>query len=83
MVRVSSFFDTQLQVPVPVSSPKAGGKRHTRARSLQPDPDAKNREHREMTPEEMLSWFGKILEAIKMRYRKLQRFAWYASSRHS
>ena len=28
-----------------------------------------------MSKDEMLSWFGKILDAVRMRYRKLQRFA--------
>jgi hypothetical protein len=28
-----------------------------------------------MTPEERIAWFAKILDAVRVRYRKLQRFA--------
>lgn len=28
-----------------------------------------------MMPEEKVAWLGKVLEAVRMRYRKLQRFA--------
>lgn len=28
-----------------------------------------------MTPEERIAWFSKVLDAVRMRYRKLQRFA--------
>lgn len=74
MVRVSNFFETQLNVPVRLD-PSARPRRR-RDLSLQPDMESRQRDKRQMTAEEMLSWYGKILEAVKMRYRKLQRFAW-------
>ena len=33
--------------------------------------DSKNRF---MSSEQMISWYGKVLESVKARYRKLQRF---------
>lgn len=75
MVRVSNFFETQLNVPVRVDSNAQPRKR--RDLPLQPDMESRKRDKRQMTSEEMLQWYGKILEAVKMRYRKLQRFAWF------
>jgi mitogen-activated protein kinase kinase kinase len=84
MVRVSNFFETQLGVPIPIVSDENAKKKadltQRELSELQPDMGARKTEKREMTSEEMLVWYGKILEAVKMRYRKLQRFAWYVSS---
>jgi mitogen-activated protein kinase kinase kinase len=81
MVRVSNFFETQLGVPIPIVSDENARKKGELTQGelsrLQPDMDARKTEKRQMTSEEMLVWYGKILEAVKMRYRKLQRFAWY------
>ncbi|PFH54762.1 hypothetical protein AMATHDRAFT_134504 [Amanita thiersii Skay4041] len=30
-----------------------------------------------MTPEQIISWYGKVLDSVRLRYRKLQRFARY------
>jgi mitogen-activated protein kinase kinase kinase len=87
MVRVANFFETQLGVPIPVAANQAPRKKRELSQrelsELQPDMDAKKTAKRSMTPEEMLVWYGKILEAVKMRYRKLQRFAWYVPNRVS
>jgi len=81
MVRVANFFETQLGVPIPITAEQASRKKRELTQrelsELQPDMDAKKTARRQMTSEEMLVWYGKILEAVKMRYRKLQRFAWY------
>jgi len=84
MVRVANFFETQLGVPIPITAEQAKKHNHREVTQrelseLQPDMDAKKTARRQMTPEEMLVWYGKILEAVKMRYRKLQRFAWYVT----
>lgn len=63
MVRVCNYFDSQLHVPVPIDTTAKSGNA-----SAGPD-------HKPMAIDEMLVWFGKILDAVKMRYRKLQRFA--------
>ncbi|ORY35800.1 hypothetical protein BCR39DRAFT_585399 [Naematelia encephala] len=69
MVRVCNYFDTQLHVPVLAKSTS-----RATLRKFQQDIDG-SKEKRPMTPDEMFVWYGKILDAVRMRYRKLQRFA--------
>lgn len=71
MVRVCNYFDSQLHVPVPMPPPPPEGEEPTEPVHL---PDV-GPDRRLMTGPEMLVWFSKILDAVKMRYRKLQRFA--------
>ena len=59
MQRVCKYFERQLHVPLALST----------------DESVKSTSHRRMSAEEVLSWYGKILDAVRMRYRKLQRFA--------
>ncbi len=76
MVRVCNYFDSQLHVPIPTdASPTAVNRAVALLRKVQADPDATGKEKRRMSSEEMLVWYGKILDAVRMRYRKLQRFA--------
>ncbi|KAF8272970.1 kinase [Lactarius quietus] len=70
MVRVTNFFDAQLHLPVsqrPTSGqrrrPGPGVNGYVRAASQQDTDD-----------EQMISWYGKILDSVRLRYRKLQRF---------
>jgi mitogen-activated protein kinase kinase kinase len=70
MVRVTNFFDAQLRLPAserPTSShrrkPGTGINGSTNAASQQ---DAND--------EQMTSWYGKVLDSVRLRYRKLQRF---------
>ena len=69
MVRVTNLFDAQLRLPAsewPMSShrrkPGSGINGSTRPVSQQ-DCD-----------EQMSSWYGKVLDSVRLRYRKLQRF---------
>ncbi|KAF7320192.1 Protein kinase domain-containing protein [Mycena kentingensis (nom. inval.)] len=55
MVRVTNYFDTQVQVPTGTKHKKSGGKER-------------------MSSAEMVNWYGKILDSVRLRYRKLQRF---------
>ncbi len=88
MVRVIEYFDTQLRVPmrkdhIPSAFPKVvtptdgatprGDKEEFFSNTLHQH--GKLRAQREMSTDEMISWFSKVLDAVKMRYRKLQRFA--------
>ncbi len=70
MARVTNFFDTQLRLPAserPMSSqrrkPGTGVNGSTRTGSQQDSSD-----------EQMTSWYGKVLDSVRLRYRKLQRF---------
>jgi mitogen-activated protein kinase kinase kinase len=76
MLRVTNYFETQVRVPVSEDLPSDrtlkttvnGGKpsSHTHVHSST---------NRKMTGEQMLRWYSKILDNVRLRYRKLQRFA--------
>jgi len=82
MIRVTDYFETQLRVP----SLKRGlhnGESSTAA----PLPRVENGVYgdgpitpglvgrgKEMTDEQMVNWFSKVLDSVRLRYRKLQRF---------
>jgi len=81
MVRVTNYFDTQVRVP-------SSGDGSTR-RNSSPDQEAQingtpkarhaqDLTQRKMTDQQMIGWYSKILESVRLRYRKLQRFARYA-----
>lgn len=92
MVRVTNFFETQLIVPVSSDDrevPKSIGNaispqvQRPTSRVLNgpqdnADPGSWQHDKAYMNSEHMVNWFSKILDAVKMRYRKLQRFARYA-----
>jgi mitogen-activated protein kinase kinase kinase len=70
MVRVTNLFDAQLRLPAserPTSShrrkPGSGVNGSTRAVSEQDSSD-----------EQITSWYAKVLDSVRLRYRKLQRF---------
>ncbi|KAK4687808.1 mitogen-activated protein kinase kinase kinase, partial [Tremellales sp. Uapishka_1] len=73
MVRVINYFETQLHVPIGAdASPSAVNKSlaNLRAHHHPAEAGKHSRDRKLMTTEEMLSWFSKILDAVKMRYRK-------------
>lgn len=77
MLRVTNYFQTQVLVPKsedserhPPDEPNVNGSRsafqsHVHGRVVS----------KIMTDEQMFSWYGKILDGVRLRYRKLQRFA--------
>lgn len=71
MVRVINYFETQLRVPVMRGELQ---QQHEAAAATAAAPSLPG-SRRAMNTDEMLQWFAKILDAVKMRYRKLQRFA--------
>ncbi|KAF7310567.1 Protein kinase domain-containing protein [Mycena chlorophos] len=73
MVRVTNYFDTQVQVPT--------GKDPRESRRHKRHPEANGRER--MTSEQMVNWYGKILDSVRLRYRKLQRFVRELTHRYS
>lgn len=69
MVRVANYFETQVRLPV-------SARGHVREASnpvLQGDVIASATG--QMTDEQKVNWYGKILDNVRLRYRKLQRFA--------
>lgn len=86
MVRVINYFDTQVRVPISVAAAAAVAVHHTQRNGTEPSHDdaeeATFEDHmtgppsaRAMTDEQKVSWYGKILDSVRLRYRKLQRFA--------
>lgn len=72
MVRVANYFETQVRLPV-----TAYGQVHEASNPvLQGDVIASTTG--QMTDEQKVSWYGKILDNVRLRYRKLQRFARFA-----
>jgi mitogen-activated protein kinase kinase kinase len=59
MVRVTNFFETQVHVPLAERGAPHNGMSAMRSG---------------MTDEQIVSWYHKILESVRLRYRKLQRF---------
>ncbi|GJJ09563.1 hypothetical protein Clacol_003786 [Clathrus columnatus] len=80
MIRVTDYFETQLRVP-------SVGKNE----NANPEPDVPIRvetalagnSHRTMSDEQMVSWFGKVLDSVRLRSRKLQRYVRVLSQRYS
>ncbi|KAI6005121.1 hypothetical protein F5J12DRAFT_834848 [Pisolithus orientalis] len=66
MVRVANYFDTQVRLPMSQSH-----SRKSQAAMLQADVIS----NAQMSDEQKVAWYGKILDNVRLRYRKLQRFA--------
>lgn len=76
MVRVTNYFDTQIRIPsggTKFVSRKAARERASSPTNLKASPTS----GKKMTDEQTVSWYGKVLESVRIRYRKLQRFARY------
>jgi mitogen-activated protein kinase kinase kinase len=88
MVRVTNYFETQVRVPTsednnidyepPHHSSRTPERSVSRARSaFHAHIHGSASAPRKMTDEQMVSWYGKVLDSVRLRYRKLQRFARY------
>ncbi|KAJ7693610.1 hypothetical protein B0H17DRAFT_981443 [Mycena rosella] len=74
MVRVTNYFDTQVQVPT--GKDVRDTRRHKTTNVQTPfEAHIQSGSKEQMTNEQMISWYGKILGSVRLRYRKLQRFA--------
>ena len=74
MVRVTNYFETQVRVPVSNKTNGSGeipeGKGKARASRKDRSPGTQK-----MSDSQLLSWYSKILDGVRLRYRKLLRFA--------
>ncbi|KAH8835953.1 kinase [Flagelloscypha sp. PMI_526] len=68
MVRVTNYFDSQIRIPTDDRNSEA-----TSEMVINPSGDLTN--PRKMTDDQMVTWYGRVLESVRLRYRKLQRFA--------
>jgi mitogen-activated protein kinase kinase kinase len=78
MVRVTNYFDTQVQVPTAKDGREPRPRRQTHKLNDSKTPfetHIESASNEQMTNEQMISWYGKILDSVRLRYRKLQRFA--------
>jgi mitogen-activated protein kinase kinase kinase len=75
MVRVANYFDTQARLP-------SLDKKTTQRRpptSIFDGEIITNNSSGKMTDEQKVNWYSKILDGVRLRYRKLQRFARYVT----
>ena len=79
MVRVTNYFDTQVRVPTSTNDHSSGRRHHGHGAhsksAFQTHIQGNSISNTKMTDQQMASWYGKILESVRLRYRKLQRFA--------
>jgi mitogen-activated protein kinase kinase kinase len=82
MVRVTNYFDTQVRVPTGEETSEHIQSHRLRNADGDRSPNVaklafqeKSTANRKMTDEQIISWYGKILDSVRLRYRKLQRFA--------
>ncbi|KAH7883857.1 hypothetical protein F5I97DRAFT_1896272 [Phlebopus sp. FC_14] len=76
MVRVANYFETQVRLPT-----SEGQARRASNPALQGDVIAST--SGQMSDEQKVNWYGKILDNVRLRYRKLQRFARVLAQRFS
>ncbi|PBL00954.1 Pkinase-domain-containing protein [Armillaria gallica] len=82
MVRMINYFDTQVRVPTGENTQEHRHK-HSEYMLNQTDLNAstKSRDHspgdtfRVSSDEQKVNWYNKLLESVRLRYRKLQRYA--------
>lgn len=78
MIRVTNYFDTQIRVPISTSEGdrKSGlGFEVNGSNSAFQEHLQDGVSNKAMSKEQVINWYGKILEGVKQRYRKLQRLA--------
>ena len=83
MVRVTNYFDTQVRVPTGEDmSEYIHSQRQRNTDRERGAMGVKSMHHAhsltissKMTDDQIIGWYGKILDSVRLRYRKLQRFA--------
>ncbi|OCH96708.1 kinase [Obba rivulosa] len=79
IVRVTNYFETQIRIPVTTESSLAAASiamhSGTTTSSSTFQDHMKAAPTKSLTNEQLITWYGKILDGVKQRYRKLQRLA--------
>ncbi|KAF8640337.1 hypothetical protein AX17_000009 [Amanita inopinata Kibby_2008] len=81
MIRMTNYFDTQVRVPM--GEDKNDPARNARHPERGQDDNVLAGSYRKMTPEQIIGWYGKVLDSVRLRYRKLQRFTRALTQRFS
>jgi mitogen-activated protein kinase kinase kinase len=75
MVRVTNYFETQVRVPLEGSQPSSRHRGSHSKSTFQTHIQGSVTGNSNMSDQQIASWYGKILDSVRLRYRKLQRFA--------
>ena len=81
LVRVANYFDTQVRVPLSDSAADGGSGSGTETNSKAGPNKGKNKNQEtvntthKMSDSQIITWYSKILDSVRFRHRKLQRFA--------
>ncbi|KAJ2933554.1 hypothetical protein H1R20_g3478, partial [Candolleomyces eurysporus] len=73
MVRVTNYFETQVKVPLSDKTNGDSGEGHpVKSKGSKKD---RSPPGQKMSDSQVQGWYNKILDSVRLRYRKLQRFA--------
>jgi mitogen-activated protein kinase kinase kinase len=76
MVRVTNYFESQVRVPSDNAKQRRAGREvNGEMSAFESHLTGGSFIHNQMSEEQMISWYSKILDSVRLRYRKLQRFA--------
>lgn len=75
MVRVTNYFDAQIRVPIAASDTLETTTPNGTSTAFQTHLREAINSTKPMSNDQLISWYAKILEGVKQRYRKLQRLA--------
>lgn len=79
MVRVTNYFETQVRKPEEISSQtsqrSSGASKSSQMLSHSQQQANGETQKMEMTNEQMMNWYAKVLDSVRLRHRKLSRFS--------
>jgi len=81
MVRVIDYFDTQIHLPTSATlvdekeKEKETRRERMKNRGLIDEFSDFTGSGKKMTRDQLIGWYGKVLDIVRLRYRKLSRFA--------
>ncbi|KAF9455015.1 hypothetical protein P691DRAFT_716119 [Macrolepiota fuliginosa MF-IS2] len=89
MVRVTNYFDTQIRLPASVilvdeqEKEKETRRERMKNRTVLDEFNDFPSAGKKMTNDQLIGWYSKILDSVRLRYRKLSRFARVLTQRFS
>ncbi|KAF5355770.1 hypothetical protein D9756_004047 [Leucocoprinus leucothites] len=89
MVRVINYFDTQIRLPTSATlvdeqeKEKETRRERMKNRGLIDEFSDFTGSGKKMTRDQLIGWYGKVLDIVRLRYRKLSRFARVLTQRFS
>jgi mitogen-activated protein kinase kinase kinase len=86
MMRVISYFDTQVRLPASAilvdesEKEKEMQRERMKNRGVVDEFSDFTAAGKKMTRDQLIGWYSKVLDIVKLRYRKISRFARYVFS---